>query len=170
MGGGKVSIHSKPLGENSHDISGHEFMQEIYTDERGVKQCIGGINIDIIFFDGKFYVVELLLCDEKQLVNPHTSHPNRYFYKNRRKFLSLWKLAKELKGELWLINYAKKGTKHEDKVRLIKVLEMNSEKIVRDETIEYSRQEFKEFFLVFNETVRDNDAIMKEFAQKLGSA
>ncbi|HNX38770.1 MAG TPA: hypothetical protein PKI15_10470, partial [Candidatus Cloacimonadota bacterium] len=36
--------------------------------------------------------------------------------KNRMKFISLWKAAQKLEAKLFLVNYTKKGTTHEDKV------------------------------------------------------
>jgi len=91
-----------------------------------------GFNLDKLFFNKntkQIYLFELLLCDETQIVTPHTSHPNRYFQKNKSKFTSLFKLSKEMGTNLYLINYAKEGTKHEDKVKFMKVLDIDEKNL-----------------------------------------
>lgn len=86
-----------------------------------------GFNLDKLFFNQKtkeIYLFELLLCEETQTVTPHTSHPNRYFSKNKSKFISLFNIAKEMKTNLYLINYAKENTTHENKVKFMRVIDL----------------------------------------------
>lgn len=143
--------HSKPLG--TEDASAFEFVKEMLAGD-----ATYGINFDRIQWDSKhncYAIVEFLLCDEKQFVNhitPFTSHPNRYFHKNARKFISLWKLAQKLGANLFLVNYSRKGTKHEDEVLLMKVLDVNEDREppikTRDKRL--SRREFSDWFREFN--------------------
>jgi hypothetical protein len=116
---------SKPL--NTSDISAFEF----------VKECMGGdvtygINFDKIQTNsetGKYLILEYLLCDEKQFKNnvtPFTSHPNRYFHKNKAKFIKLWELTKKLDANLMLINYSKKNSTFENQVLLIEVIDIQN--------------------------------------------
>ena len=137
--------NSKSLG--IADDSGFYFAQEMLDGDP-----TAGINFDRLQYHPKYgYIIfEYLLCDEKQLVNPFTSHPNRYWYKNKRKFLALWKVSQDLNARLFLVNYAKLGTKHEDKVKLIYVKEMNETGIKEEKDIEYTREEFKKFFKNLN--------------------
>lgn len=59
----------------------------------------------------KWWVFEFLKCEsDKPGIDVKSSHPNRYWHKNKRKFLSLWAVVKCLrkagyKAELVLINY-----------------------------------------------------------------
>jgi len=95
---------SKPLGID--DISGFEFVKEILHGDPTY-----AINFDRIQWDNKYnqyVIVEFLLCEEAQSVSPFTSHPNRYFLKNKHKFISLWEMSKQFNARLYLVNYAKK--------------------------------------------------------------
>lgn len=123
-----ADVKSKPLGID--DISGFDFVKEILD---GDPTC--AINFDRVqHHPEKGYIIfEFLLCEEAQSVNPHTSHPNRYWDKNSRKFISLFSIAKDLGATLYLVNYAKKGTKHEDKVLVIRVDNIDNSKGIIDE-------------------------------------
>lgn len=44
------------------------------------------------------------------------SHPNNYWHKNGRKFVSLWQLTQALDGVLFLVNYSVRETDAEDEV------------------------------------------------------
>ena len=146
----KYTDHSKPLG--SDDISGADFVKEMLQGEPTY-----GINFDRIQWDNrhnKYLIIELLLCEESQSVNPHTSHPNRYFYKNSQKFISLWEVAGKLDANLLLINYARKGTKHEDKILLMHVQDVNPEDtaspVKTKDYMFHSREAFGEYFRELN--------------------
>lgn len=141
--------HSKPL--RNPDISGFNFMQEVMAGEPGA-----AINFDCLLrkSDGTYLIFELLLCEEYQTVDPWTSHPNRYWHKNSLKFISLWNAAQAMGAQLWLVNYAKAGTKHEDKVKCMHVINCTKEGI-QTEDYNMSRQQFSEYFRKLN-----NDILM----------
>lgn len=137
---------SKPLGND--DESGFSFVKEIL---KGDPTC--AINFDRLQkHPEKGYVIfEFLLCEEAQVVNPHTSHPNRYWHKNAQKFISLFTVALDLKATLYLVNYAKARTKHADKVKVIKVLNIDKAKGITEEVVkDFTREEFAEWFRKLN--------------------
>jgi len=49
-----------------------------------------------------------------------------------------------------LVNYAKKGTQHEDKILLIEVINLDDEGIKDENVTKMTRQQFKEFFRKVN--------------------
>ncbi len=141
-------LKSKPLG--SVDESGAAFAMEMLKGDPTY-----AINFDRIQWDSDYngyVIIELLLTDEKQVVTPYSSHPNRYFYKNSRKFISLWEIAQDLGAKLYLVNYAKKGTAHEDKVLLMEVQNVNKDKQPHVETINtrFTREEYSDWFRALN--------------------
>ncbi|MEW5941854.1 MAG: hypothetical protein AB1750_19495 [Chloroflexota bacterium] len=117
-----------------------------------------GINLDRIQWDNKYncyVIIEYLLCDESQFdrgVTPFTSHPNRYFHKNAQKFISLWELAKTLQAKLLLVNYSKKGTKHENEVLLMRVdnVDANQSEPVKTTDKKLTRAEYSAWFRQMN--------------------
>src|SRR6266568_227896 len=119
-----MSKFSKPLGHA--DESSFEFVKEMLQGEPTFS-----INFDRLQFDrvDKRYVIfEFLLCEEEQGakgVTPRTSHPKRYWHKNKEKFLAIWRVARDLRARVFLVNYAKAGTKYADEVLLIEVLDMD---------------------------------------------
>jgi hypothetical protein len=150
--GGKVTKNfSKPLGTG--DESAADFVIEMLRGDDTY-----GINFDRVQWDKKrqrYVIVEFLLCDEKQFprgITPYTSHPNRYFHKNAQKFISLWKLAQELDAILYLINYSKEGTEHEDKVLGMRVLDVDSSSSmpVKTKNRKFTRAEFSKWFRDLN--------------------
>ncbi len=137
---------SKPL--KHPDYSGTEFQIEMSNGEQSF-----GINFDVLLKHPKYgyVIIELLLCEESQLsVNPFTSHPNKYWGKNRKKFLRLWEVTQKLGGILLLVNYAKKGTKHENKVLLVQVEEMTRDGIQKEKKKAFTREEFAKWYRKFN--------------------
>ena len=140
------STHSKPLG--NEDESGFSFVKEILS---GDPTC--AINFDRIQkHPVKGYIIfEFLLCEEAQVVNPHSSHPNRYWNKNARKFISLFKVSQDLKATLFLVNYAKQGTKHENKILVIKVNKIDDNKGITDSKVtKMTRASFQKWFRELN--------------------
>ena len=136
---------SKSLGKD--DSSGFEFAQEMLAGD-----VTAAINFDRIQRNaktGKYIIFEYLLCEESQKVNPYTSHPNRYWHKNKRKFLSLFQVAHDLKATLYLVNYAKKGTKHADNILLMEVVDAN-EDYIQTEDYKTNRKEFSKRFRKLN--------------------
>ena len=98
-----------------------------------------------------YIIFEFLLTDEAQFVNPNTSHPNKYWHKNSRKFVALWQASRDLKATLFLVNYAKQGTKHQDKVTAIKVLDLDPlTGITKEQRRDFTRLEFGEWFRRLN--------------------
>lgn len=141
---------SKELGHN--DDSGFEFAKEMLAGDP-----TAAINFDRLQKHPRhgYIIFEYLLCDEAQKVTPFTSHPRRYWYKNKRKFLALWRIALDLNATLYLVNYAKAGTLHQDEVLLIKVLEMNDTGIIKEEKLKMTRKEFSDFFRKLNRECLD---------------
>lgn len=134
--------NSKPLGH--WDENGFLFKQEMLCGD-----SVYTIDIDQIgkHTERGFFVYEFLLCEENQFVDPHTSHPNRYWHKNKNKFIRLFEISKLLSGTLYLINYAKLGTKNQDKVGVIKVLDLQPDKGITKEVVKkMSRKEFSNWF------------------------
>ena len=143
--------NSKPLGHD--DSSGFEFVKEMLNGDP-----TAGINFDRLQYHPKqgYIIFEWLLCDEGQTVTPYTSHPKRYWGKNKRKFISLWKVTKALNATLYLVNYAKAGTKGADEVLAIKVLDLNESGIQNEEIQKYTRAEFQTWFRKLNNECLDN--------------
>ncbi len=83
------------------DDSGFRLQKNLLNGKLG-----GGINVDFITYrDNEWKVIELLRCLKTP---PIKSHPNYYWHLNKGKFTNLWKLTKDLKGTLILINYEDK--------------------------------------------------------------
>lgn len=139
-------MNSKALGHD--DSSGFEFAQEMLAGD-----ITAAINFDRIQrHPEKGYIIfEYLLCEEAQTVTPYTSHPNRYWHKNSRKFIALWNVAKDLDAKLVLVNYAKKGTKNEDKVKVILVNKIDEkEGITKYKEFKWTRKQFSDWFRKLN--------------------
>jgi hypothetical protein len=137
---------SKPLGHD--DESGFSFVREILKGDPTY-----AINFDRLQQHSQlgYLIFEFLLCEEAQVVTPNTSHPNKYWHKNSRKFISLWEATIGLNATLYLVNYAKSGSKHEDKITAIKVLEIDSIKgITKEQKKDFTREEFGEWFRKLN--------------------
>jgi len=111
----------------------------------------GGFDIDSIYeINGKYYVLEFLKCDT---VRPNDSHPNRYWFKNKQKFISLWNITQKLEGELFLINYEDSR----EQFKIIKVLDLDEEKgILKEEIQKKDFNEFKKWFQNLNRKALGN--------------
>ena len=131
---------SKILGND--DSSGFEFAKEMLAGD-----VTAAINFDRIqqASNGQYIIFEYLLCDEEQRVTPYTSHPRRYWHLNSRKFTSLCQVASDLGAVLYLVNYAKKGTRHEDEILLMEVKEW-SDRGIKTQDYKMTRLEFSEWF------------------------
>jgi hypothetical protein len=143
---------SKPLSHD--DESGFLFVKELLNGDPTF-----AINFDRLQKHPKYgYIIfEFLLCEESQVVTPRTSHPNKYWHKNSRKFISLWRAAKDLNAILYLVNYAKAGTNHEDEVTAIRVYEVDDVKgITREEKKDFSRKEFAAWFRKLNSECKEH--------------
>jgi len=137
------SSHSKKISKP--DESAKELIIEIMGEE-----LTGGFDIDSIYHmpDGKWIIIEFLKCDT---VRPFDSHPNRYWYKNSQKFISLFNLKESLNAKLFLVNY-------EDSRKqflLIEVKAIDKDKgIIKEDKTKMSFTEFKDFFIDLNRRVR----------------
>ena len=137
---------SKPLSHD--DESGFFFVREMLAGNPTY-----AINFDRLQKHPQrgYIIFEFLLTDESQFVNPKTSHPNKYWHKNSRKFVALWQASRDLKATLFLVNYAKQGTKHQDKVTAIKVLDLDPlTGITKEQRRDFTRLEFGEWFRRLN--------------------
>lgn len=148
-----MDFNSKPL--SIEDTSAFDFVKDSLKGDK-----TSGINFDRLQYDYKnsrYVIIEYLLCDEKQdyrNINPYTSHPNRYFIKNSMKFISLWKVTKKLEARLYLINYAKKESKHSDKVKIMIVKNIDAKISNPVETKDYNvtREEFSKWLRKLNKS------------------
>lgn len=139
-------MNSKSLSHD--DSSGFDFAQEMLQGD-----VTAAINFDRIQkHPEKGYIIfEYLLCDEKQTISPYQSHPNRYWNKNSRKFIALWNVAQDLDATLILVNYAKKGTRNEDKIKVIIVEEIDEKKgITKERVLDMTRNRFSKWFRQLN--------------------
>lgn len=141
-------VYSKALSHN--DDSGFSFVQEMLDGD-----VTAAINFDRLQKHPQYgYIIfEYLLCDVKQFsrgITPYSSHPRKYWNKNKRKFLALWEAAQALNATLYLINYSKKGTAYENEILCIKVIDMNETGIIKEDVHKMTRDEFKEWFRKLN--------------------
>ena len=143
------------------DESGSAFAQEM----------LGGMPTAAVNFDRLqlhpqygYIIFEYLLCEETQpYVTPWTSHPRRYWNKNKKKFIALFNAAKAVHAVLYLVNYAKKGTLHEDKIFVIQVLDMNENGITEEKTWKTNRTEFQKWFQELNKACLDSAKGIKKY-------
>lgn len=142
---GRFKQYSKKLGH--YDESGFYFSQELLDGD-----STAGINFDRLQKHPKrgYIIFEYLLCEETQKVTPYTSHPKKYWNKNAAKFLRLWEAKLDFNATLYLVNYAKKGTEHEDEVLLIEVLDMDRTGITKEKTTRFTREKFAKWFKKLN--------------------
>lgn len=140
------NISSKGLSHN--DDSGFDFAREMLAGD-----VTAGINFDRLQCHPEhgYIIFEYLLCEEKQSVTPWSSHPNRYWEKNKSKFIALFKASKVMNATLYLVNYAKKGTRHENEILVIEVLAIDFfDGITDSKTWKTTRSEFQSWFRNLN--------------------
>ena len=140
-----MQLKSKKLDHS--DKSGFFFAREMLAGDD-----TAAINFDRLQHHPKrgYIIFEFLLCKEEQRVTPYTSHPKRYWHKNAAKFIYLWKVAQDLKATLYLVNYAGKGSRHENEILLIEVLAIDKNGISREKTTKLTRKSFSDFFRKLN--------------------
>ena len=113
---------SKKISKN--DEASKDFIRKLLGDND-----THGLDIDSIYHsNGKWVVLEFLKC-ESEYVSPHTSHPRNYPW-NWKKFVTLFYIAQQLNGDLYLVNYSDRA-KDSNEVRLMKVSGINKELIDR---------------------------------------
>ena len=104
----------------------------------------GGFDLDSIYeINGKYVVIEFLKCIT---VKPFKSHPNRYWFKNSKKFISLWKITKKLDGTLFLVNYEDSR----EQFSIIKVLKIDKSGVAKEERRDVDFETFKNWFQKLN--------------------
>lgn len=137
-----MSTESKPLLKT--DEESKQLIIELLGGEK-----TGGFDVDSIYYieDRGWVILEFLKCDT---VRPFNSHPNRYWDKNKQKFLSLGRLAEHLEGELVLVNYEDSR----DQFRVIEVKEMDETGITKQEKIKMDLEEFRDYFKDLNRQAR----------------
>lgn len=150
--GGFSMSNSKPL--SGTDESGTKFAIEMLDGDK-----TAGINFDRIqkHPDKGYVLFEYLLCEESQpRVTPWTSHPNKYWHLNSQKFISLYEIASKLEATLYLVNYAKSGTKHADEILVMEVHNYTRNGISTEDT-KHSRDSFKNWFRQLNKECLKNN-------------
>jgi hypothetical protein len=143
-------MESKPLTHN--DTSGFELVKDLLQGD-----ATFAINFDRLQKHPKYgYIIfEFLQCGASQTVTPYTSHPNKYWNKNKQKFIALFEVAQKLNANLYLVNYAKPDTLHADKIKLIHVKAIDPIKgITEEQTKEYTKTAFSEWFRKLNEACK----------------
>ncbi len=149
---------SKALGHD--DSSGFNFVKEMLAG-----QVTAAVNFDRLqkHPDRGYIIFEFLKCEEGRTVTPYTSHPDRYWDKNSGKFLALWRAKQDFDATLYLVNYAEKGTEHEDQVLLIEVFNMDEAGITDQKVTEFTRAGFSEWFARLNgQCLRSRDELIYE--------
>ena len=129
--------HSKKITKT--DEAAKELIIEILGFEK-----TGGFDVDSIYKLNNpkgWVVLEFLKCDT---VRPFESHPRRYWFKNKQKFISLWELTTDLKGILYLINYEDSR----EQFLLLKVNKIDSTIYTTDIKMNYT--EFKNWLIELN--------------------
>jgi len=132
---------------------GDSFSKPIQKTDDSAKQLIiealdghqtGGFDLDSVYLiKGTYYVLEFLKCDT---VRPFNSHPRRYWFKNKQKFLSLWDITTKLEGRLYLVNYEDSR----EQFKVIRVLEMDESGIIKEKIKLWNFDEFKVWFQALN--------------------
>lgn len=139
--------YRKELG--TPDDCGFYFAKELLDGD-----TTAAVNFDRIqqLPNGKYIIFEYLRCKETQpRVTPYTSHPNKYWEKDKRKFLFLWQIAQDLGATLYLVNYAAKGERNDDQVLLIKVKAMDDTGILDESKTKFKRNAFQKWFRIVNQ-------------------
>ncbi len=144
---------SKPLGHP--DDSGWEFTVEMLDGDK-----TAAIDFDRLqYHPVKGYIIfEFLLCEERPDVTPWTSHPRRYWHKNRTKFLALWNATKAMNATLYLVNYAKRGTANANEILIMKVSDVSVNGVVADEC-KTTRDKFQRWFRDLNAQCLGNTGV-----------
>ena len=107
-------------------------------------QQTGGFDLDSVYYIKEtYYVLEFLKCDT---VRPYNSHPRRYWFKNRQKFLSLWKITEKLEGRLYLVNYEDSR----EQFKVIRVISMDESGIIQEKVNLWNFEQFKTWFKALN--------------------
>ncbi len=169
--------------EEDAEVELKNFLAGDKTRKNSKKRCLNGLDVDFVFKHPEqgYFLFEFLLCHERQSVNPHKSHPNNYWTNNNTdvdgenkppsgnamKFMRLFDMKKDLerpedakykgdpgmKAHLLLVNYARKGTEHEDKARIIAMTDYRESSGIpkkKEVTWEISKEQLAKVFRGIN--------------------
>lgn len=150
------------MAESKKISKGDDSSKQFIIDLLGGNITHGG-DIDCIYLrkGKKWLIIEFLKCDT---VDPFNSHPNRY-PKNWRKFATLFEIAQQLHGDLWLVNYSlNEEWKNMIKLLVVKGIDYKLVNGVKDIfhyipylTTEDQQMDLERFKQLFNEI--NNEAI-----------
>ena len=128
------------------DEAAKQLIIEIMGEEK-----TGGFDIDSIYHfpDNSWLILEFLKCET---VRPFDSHPNRYWFKNKQKFISLWNLKCDLNdSSLILVNYEDSR----EQFLVITVEDLDSvEGITKEKKLQMDFNQFKQYFISLNKKAR----------------
>lgn len=116
------------------------------------------INFDCILYhpiNGATIIELLQVSPEAQEhgITPYNSNPNRYWFKNKQKFISLWNYTQDANGLLLCVNYAPTGTKCEDMVGVLRVLNADDNGF-KTRLTKWDRKRFSEWYIQYNKNCR----------------
>lgn len=116
------------------------------------------INFDCILYHpiNGATIIELLQVSpeaQEQGVTPYNSHPNRYWYKNKQKFISLWNYTVDANGILLCVNYAPAGSKCENMVGILRVFDADDNGF-KTRMTEWDRNTFSKWYIRYNKECR----------------
>lgn len=136
------------------DESGFQFQQEML---KGTPSA--AINFDCLLYHPIHgtIIIELLQVSkeaQKNGVTPYNSHPNRYWHKNKQKFISLWNYTQDVSGKLLCVNYAPTGTKCADMVGILRVVNATNDGY-QTQLKEWDRETFSRWYRQFNKECRE---------------
>ncbi len=151
----QTSIEDKSKTLKKVDDSAAELLIDLLDGSPGRNFDIESIFVHKKNEKWEFVIFEFLKCESQQAnVDVSTSHPNRYWNKNKRKFLSLWTLIQVIRrakfsAKLILINY----DDSRKKIKIMNVLSIDDSRQnnwveTKDENITFD--EFKDRFKKFN--------------------
>lgn len=139
------------------DDSGFQFQCEMLKGNPSA-----AINFDCILYHpiNGATIIELLQVSkeaQERGVTPYNSSPNRYWHKNKQKFISLWNYTQDAKGILLCVNYAPTGTKYEDMVGVLRVIDADDNGL-KTKLTRWDRKRFSEWYIQYNKTCRAYEA------------
>lgn len=130
------------------DDSAGALLKEVLEGTTGRNFDIDSIFVEQLESGGWRWVVYEFL--KAETMPPEKSHPNYYWHKNKRKFLSLWAVIKTLRkagyqADLILLNYAEDRTKKVKEMRVLDIKEQADNIIRKAYTVDGKRHpEIKE--------------------------
>jgi hypothetical protein len=152
--------HNKAfLGKNNNYVGGSKPLDIAGTNDiKFVKEMLkndnlGGLGVaSILKINDVYNIFEFQLIKEAQVkYSPHTATINGFWYKAKTKFIVLKNLANALNGNLFLVHYAEAGTKHADKVKVVKVKKLDfMERIVEQKELCMTRDQFSRWYRYLN--------------------